>query len=348
VPHIPSFGDRIGSATVPAVALLPIRFFYGVTFLYAGFDKLLDPRFLDPASPASIQAQMAGFARGSPVGDLVRLGQPYAVEIGFLIAIAEIAIGLGALTGLAFRIAALGGAVLSILFWLTVSWTTHPFYLGADLPYAIGWIALALAGPGRLLVPSWPREDQAPVSAGRRALLQTGVLAVLALMAGSLAVPLRLAGLERTEDPSGVGGSGTPGGSPASSGAGPPVPTPGDSAAPVGRGIPIAKVADVERRGASAFTIPFDAPAPLAAGDPGVIVRLKDGTFVAFDAVCTHAGCTVEWEATNRVLVCPCHGAVFDPANHAAVLEGPTNQPLTSLPIVVDQATGSILLRTVA
>ncbi len=150
----PSFRDQIRTMTVPAVALLPLRVFLGATFLYAGFDKLLDPRFFDPSSPASIQAQMIGFSRTSPIGGLVRLGEPIAEPIGLLIAIAEVAIGLGALSGLAFRVAAAGGVALSILFWLTASWSIHPYYLGADLPYAAGWIALAIGGHGNLLVPS--------------------------------------------------------------------------------------------------------------------------------------------------------------------------------------------------
>jgi thiosulfate dehydrogenase [quinone] large subunit len=75
------------------------------------------------------------------------------------------------------------------------------------------------------------------------------------------------------------------------------------------------------------------------------VVRLRDGRFVAFDAVCTHEGCTVEWDARDSVLLCPCHGAAFDPTNHAAVLQGPTNQPLPALPITVDQKTGTISLR---
>ena len=131
--------SRVPEKTVAARALLPLRFFFGATFLYAGFDKLVDPRFLDPASPAWIQAQMVAFTRVSPLAPLVRLGQPFAVEIGVAIAVAEIAIGIGALTGLAFRAAAVGGAALSIRFFLTASWATRPFYYGPDLPYAAGW-----------------------------------------------------------------------------------------------------------------------------------------------------------------------------------------------------------------
>lgn len=324
--------------SVPALAIVPLRFFFGATFLYAGFDKLLDPRFVDPASPGSIQSQMLVFVRVSPIGALVRAGEPYAVAIGLLIALAEIAIGLGALTGLAFRLAAAGGAVLSILFWLTASWSTHPYYFGPDLPYAVGWLVLAIAGHGDLLVPGWVTRtgDPGSTSPGRRAVLQAGVLAVVALAAASIAAPLRVAGLGRRADdtpsaePSVAGSTTTPG-------------TLSPSAAPT-TGILVAKVSDVARTGAFAFTVPFDAPAPLPAGDPGVIVRLTDGTFVAFDALCTHEGCTVEWERADRFLHCPCHGAVFDPADRAAVLEGPTDQPLSALLIAVDAASGRIVL----
>jgi thiosulfate dehydrogenase [quinone] large subunit len=313
-----------------------------VTFLYAGLDKLVDPGFFDPASPGSIQAQMLAFERGSPLGALVALARPEAGAIGLLIAVAEVAIGIGALTGLAFRVAAVGGAVLSLLFFLTVSWGTRPYYLGPDLPYAVGWLTLALAGHGGLLVPSWVRARgaQRPRSAARsggparaetapsperRALLQTGLLAVVAVVVSSLALPVRILGLERL------------------SAAQSPAPSTSDTPA---TGIGVAATADVDARGAVAFTVPFDAPAPLPAGDPAIIVRLADGSYVAFDAVCTHAGCTVEWDAADAALACPCHGAVFDPQHGGAAVVGPAQDPLASIPIVVDPASGRILLRT--
>jgi thiosulfate dehydrogenase [quinone] large subunit len=341
-----SLGDRLRGVSVPAAALLPVRFFFGATFLYAGIDKLLDPTFFDTASATSIHAQLLGFARGSPVGGLIGLAAPEANAVGLVIAIAEIGIGIGALTGLAYRIAAAGGAAMSFLFFLTVSWTTHPYYLGSDLPYAIGWLTLAIAGHGGLLVPrrlteraraararrpgQRPREAPA-VSPGRRALLETGLLAVAALAVSSLAVPARILGLEREKSSPSPGAEASPAASQAGS---------------TSTGLGVASVATVDARGFAAFTVPIAAPAPLPAGDPGVIVRLQDGSYVAFDAVCTHAGCTVEYSTTDAALVCPCHGAAFDPAHGAAVLAGPTDQPLAALPIVVDAATGQILLRT--
>jgi thiosulfate dehydrogenase [quinone] large subunit len=199
--------------------------------------------------------------------------------------------------------------------------------------------------PGRAADRAHP--DVVP-SPERRAIIQAALLGGAAIAVASLAVPLRLLG--RTSNAGGVLGGplssddatvrGLPG---ASLGASQPTPAP--SATPVGGSVAIATVAAVQRTGAAAFTVPFTAPAPLPAGDPGIVVRLSDGSYVAFDAVCTHAGCTVEWDAPDKVLYCPCHGAAFDPANNAAVLGGPTNQPLASLPIVVDAASGKIFLR---
>lgn len=370
----PPLRSRLAAATVPAGALLPVRFFFGVTFVYAGLDKLLDPSFFDPASPASIAAQLADFARVSPLAPLVKVGESFATPLGLLVAFAEIAIGLGALTGLAYRLAALGGAALSLLFWLTASWATHPYYYGPDLPYAVGWIVLALAGHGDLLVPHWVlalsrsstaaarggvrrrdrsgwdprsaagREAVGPDSPTRRTLLQLGVLGAAALALGSTTLPLRLL---RGSPPAGGSGSAGPSANPVASpggtaaspgGTGPP-------ASPSAGGIAVAKVADLQTADAVAFTVPFDAPAPLPAGDPAVVVKLSDGTFVAYDTVCTHQGCTVEWDARDGVLLCPCHGAAFDPAQSARVLAGPARQPLAALPIAIDAATGTITLR---
>jgi thiosulfate dehydrogenase [quinone] large subunit len=82
----------------------------------------------------------------------------------------------------------------------------------------------------------------------------------------------------------------------------------------------------------------------LATGDPAILVRLADGSFVAYDAVCTHNGCTVEFDTPSGFIFCPCHGAVFDPTNGARPIQGPTDIPLTKLPIRVDSTSGRITL----
>lgn len=69
-----------------------------------------------------------------------------------------------------------------------------------------------------------------------------------------------------------------------------------------------------------------------ASGDPALLVRLADGRFVSYDAICTHGpACTTLYDFNRRLVVCPCHGATFDPARAAAVLAGPTSIPLEPL-----------------
>jgi thiosulfate dehydrogenase [quinone] large subunit len=99
----------------------------------------------------------------------------------------------------------------------------------------------------------------------------------------------------------------------------------------------LANTKDLGSTASVAFKIPAD-------GHPGVIVKLADGSFVAYDATCTHQGCTVAYDAGSRLLACPCHGSRYDPAQGAKVVAGPAPRPLAELPIKIDQATGSITL----
>jgi len=355
---------ELRNASVPALALLPLRFFFGVTFVYAGLDKLLDPAFFDPDSPTSIQSQFQIFERSSPLAPLVHAAEPYAVLLGALIALGEIAVGIGAITGLAYRLAALGGAAISFLFFLTASWTTHPYYFGNDLPYAFGWLTLALAGHGNLLVVRLARspstDTQRPADATRRGMIQVGVLALATLLVGGGAALLRF--IRNEPSPTDIGSGPTPGptGGPTASPSNSPTAGPVGSASPsatsasatnspapsAANGLAIATIADVQGAGARRFTVPITAPAPLPAGDPAIVVALPNGTFAAFDALCTHEGCRVSYNTGSKILVCPCHGAEFDPANHAKVLGGPAPEPLLELPLVVNKKDGTIALAT--
>jgi thiosulfate dehydrogenase [quinone] large subunit len=87
--------------------------------------------------------------------------------------------------------------------------------------------------------------------------------------------------------------------------------------------------------GAGSFTDP-------KSGDPALVLQVQEGQFVAFDAVCPHAGCTVRYSAADRLIVCPCHGSEFDPAT-GAVLRSPAPHGLTPIPVVVD-AGGELLV----
>lgn len=71
-------------------------------------------------------------------------------------------------------------------------------------------------------------------------------------------------------------------------------------------------------------------------GDPAVIIHASGSTFYAYDAVCTHAGCTVQYDPQQKLLVCPCHGGTFDPAHGAQVVAGPPPSPLTPIQMTID------------
>lgn len=127
-------------------ALLPLRLFLGVTFVYAGLDKLTDSGFLSATGPGSIGELMHSVRDSSAVPALVDLALKSPEGFGYAIAIGELLVGLGTLVGLWARLAALGGALISLSLWLTVSWQSTPYYYGNDLPYLMAWLPLVLAG----------------------------------------------------------------------------------------------------------------------------------------------------------------------------------------------------------
>ncbi|HEX2909996.1 MAG TPA: TQO small subunit DoxD [Chloroflexia bacterium] len=130
-----------------ATLVLPLRLFLAISFLAAGIDKLTDPEFFNSSAIGYIGNQLNGYAHGSPLGGfLSSVAVPNATLFGAVVLVGELAIGLGTLVGLFSRTAAFFGMLLSLVLWLTASWQVTPFFLGSDLPYAIGWLTLFLAG----------------------------------------------------------------------------------------------------------------------------------------------------------------------------------------------------------
>ena len=186
-------------------ALLPLRAFLGFTFCFAGLQKLANPRFFDAADPASIQSQLAGAARRSPVHALISPLAHVAVPLGILIAFGELAVGVGTLLGLRARLAAAGGLALSLMLFLTVSFHSAPYYTGADIVFAFAWTPLLLAGSGPVLsldaaIADWTDKQADPGrGASRREVVLSGTVtaavAAMTLVIGGLAAGLgRLAG----------------------------------------------------------------------------------------------------------------------------------------------------------
>jgi thiosulfate dehydrogenase [quinone] large subunit len=373
-------------------AFLPLRAFLGITFVFAGLQKLANPAFFNSANPASFQAQLAAAQRVSPIHGFLGPVSHVAVLVGLVIAFGELAIGLGTLLGFLARGAAVGGMILSLLLFLTVSYHSHPYYTGSDIVFFFAWMPLVIAGAGGVLSadavlahrvrrgmgaepqtvtpvdfavvrrvcgqfeegrcqarngePCAPgpcpflaqqplrtsRIDQTELD--RRTVLAKGgaaaALSVVVLVGGGL-----VAGLGRLFGSS-VGGSAAPAlgsgatpttsASPANSTTTTSSPgSPSTTAPSVPPGTKIGPAKDVPVGGAASFQAP-------SSGDPSLVVQPEAGTFLAFDAVCPHAGCTVQYSNTSRLFICPCHGSEFN-GHTGAVEVGPAQSGLMRLTI---------------
>jgi thiosulfate dehydrogenase [quinone] large subunit len=125
-----------------------------------------------------------------------------------------------------------------------------------------------------------------------------------------------------TATPSTATSTSTPG-SGATSTTAPPTTTSPSTTTPVGTSI--GPASDVPVGGAARFTDP-------SSGDPGLVLQPERGRFLAYDAVCPHAGCTVGYSSAADLIVCPCHGSEFNPAT-GAVVAGPAPRGLAVIPI---------------
>ncbi len=330
----------------PALALFPLRLFLGVTFIYAGIQKLSDPGFLHPGAATYIGTQLHGFAGGTPGGFILRtFALPHPELAGVGVAIAEILIGLLATSGLFTRIAAAGGMGLNFLLFLTASWHTTPYFLGPDLVFTFAWLPFVLAGakgqPALDNVVWHPSEAMArrthlrPVEGGggeavaastRRALLAEfagmalAIAGISALAKGTYAAPRTPA----SNSSLGSGGSAASGGSSGGSGA-----AKGAASVPSGA-VRLGPANRLPTGQAATYSDPSN-------GSPDILIRESDNSLKAFSAVCTHSGCTVGYQ--GGVIICPCHGAQYS-AQTGEVVGGPAPSGLA--PKKVLEAGGQI------
>jgi Rieske Fe-S protein len=64
---------------------------------------------------------------------------------------------------------------------------------------------------------------------------------------------------------------------------------------------------------------------------PGLLVMDSQGDIKAFDAVCTHLGCTVQYKPDTSQLWCACHNGFYDLSGN--VTSGPPPRPLARLSV---------------
>jgi thiosulfate dehydrogenase [quinone] large subunit len=331
--------------------LLPLRGFLGVTFTFAGLQKLANPGFFDANNPTSIQQQLKESAVNSPVHALLSPLVHHAVLIGVLMALAELAVGIGTLLGLWTRIAAVGGILLSLALFLTVSFHSSPYYTGSDIVFLFAWLPVLVAGAGGVL--SLDALIASTARPGRHAAAPPGTETAVptdgrheidrrtfALKAGALgaagALGVFLAGLASglgravghyANFPAAAGPKSLSPGT-TSPGTGTTPATGSSTTAPAAthpRGTPVGLASAVAVGGAATFNDP-------KTGDPAVVVQPTTGTFVAFDAICPHEGCTVAYNTDAKLFICPCHGSRFN-GETGGLVKGPAPHGLTPITI---------------
>ncbi|MGO9560748.1 MAG: Rieske 2Fe-2S domain-containing protein [Acidimicrobiales bacterium] len=323
----------------PGSNVLVLRAFLGVTFVVASLQKLANPAFFRASTPTGIQATMKSAQTFSPIGGLLGPAIHVAALIGVVIAFGELAVGLGTLLGFRARLAAGGGMLLSLMFFLTVSWSTTPYYYGADIVFFFAWTAILLGGPGSFSTDAWLASRRAEATAAappgegqavdrREAVRKMGVTAGLTAFAavfgglasavgrlvsnssgGGSASGATLAGPSGTTGSSGTTGTTVPGGK-------------GSKGTPKGRRI--GPASDVPVGSAAPFTYQNVTPA--------YVVRPADAEFLGFSRICTHEGCTVNYVHATQQFLCPCHGSIYS-AVTGSVISGPAPLPLPKIPI---------------
>jgi len=99
-----------------------------------------------------------------------------------------------------------------------------------------------------------------------------------------------------------------------------------------GRGsqsVPVAGVEELPVGGYKLFRYQKD--------EPGILLRLSEDKFVAFDQRCTHLSCPVIFNAEASQLVCPCHAGYFS-AEDGRPLAGPPKRALPRLEVSTQNA----------
>lgn len=65
---------------------------------------------------------------------------------------------------------------------------------------------------------------------------------------------------------------------------------------------------------------------------PVILIRLKDGSFRAFSATCTHLACTVQYRKDMGLIWCACHNGKYN--LNGINIAGPPPRPLTVFNVI--------------
>ena len=66
---------------------------------------------------------------------------------------------------------------------------------------------------------------------------------------------------------------------------------------------------------------------------PALLIRLPNSEYQAMSAVCTHLGCTVQYQPETQQIWCPCHNGRYD--LNGRNIQGPPPRPLVTFDVKV-------------
>ena len=70
-------------------------------------------------------------------------------------------------------------------------------------------------------------------------------------------------------------------------------------------------------------------------GTDAILFKSKDEKVYALSRICTHEGCSVDFDLAQNKLICPCHGATYETLE-GNVISGPTQRNLKKINIKID------------
>ncbi len=70
-------------------------------------------------------------------------------------------------------------------------------------------------------------------------------------------------------------------------------------------------------------------------GTDAILFKTKDEKVYALSRICTHEGCSVNFDMSKNKLICPCHGAEYE-SGEGNVISGPTQRNLKKLNVKID------------
>jgi Rieske Fe-S protein len=88
------------------------------------------------------------------------------------------------------------------------------------------------------------------------------------------------------------------------------------------------KVSDLRPDAAGRWPPPFNFQ-----GKPCLVIRTAQGEVKAFNAICTHTDCTVEYRPDTGDIYCACHDGVYD--LNGRNVSGPPPRPLETYKVTL-------------